>query len=85
MTRLMAWRARALGGAIGMSKRNLSSENMALPYLVCPDDLRALEIDPNIYLTSFGSNAAGWALDRKKDAALIRRLQSMHEPHGTMQ
>jgi hypothetical protein len=59
-----------------------------MPYLVSPDDLRALGIDPDLYFKS-GSNKrnswAGWMLDRKKDAALIARLQSKHEPHGTMQ
>ena len=55
-----------------------------LPYL--PRDLRALGVDPEAYFKC-GSNKrnswAGWMLDRKKDAALIERLQSMHEPHET--
>jgi hypothetical protein len=59
-----------------------------LPYLVDPRDLQALGIDPDVYF-KFGSNKhnswAGWILDREKDAALIERLQSMRDPHGTRQ
>jgi len=59
-----------------------------VPYLVNPDDLRALQIDPDLYFKT-GSNKhnswAGWMLDRKKDAALIERLRSMHLLHETMQ
>jgi hypothetical protein len=49
--------------------------------LVNPDDLQALGIDPDTCLKCFGTGA----LDRKKDKALIARLQPMHEPHGTVQ
>jgi hypothetical protein len=59
-----------------------------IPYFVSPDDLRALQIEPDLYFKT-GSNGrsgwAGWMLDRKKDAALIQRLQSMREPHRTTQ
>ena len=45
-----------------------------VPYFVSPDDLRALQIDPDLYFKT-GSNGhdswAGWMLDRKEDAALI--------------
>jgi hypothetical protein len=58
-----------------------------LPYLVHPRALR-LGIDPDLYFKC-GSNKhnswAGWMLDRKKDSALMERLQSMHEPHETRQ
>jgi hypothetical protein len=59
-----------------------------VPYLVNPDDLKALGIDPALYRMSWsgeGWAGAGWALDRKKDTALIERLRSMTEPHGTRQ
>jgi hypothetical protein len=59
-------------------------EDMGVPYFVAPDDLRVLGLDPDTYFKGFG-NGAGWALDRKKDAALIERLRSMQEPHGTVQ
>ncbi|MBR1157346.1 hypothetical protein [Bradyrhizobium sp. JYMT SZCCT0428] len=57
-------------------------------YLVNPDDLRALQIDPDLYFKTGSSGRrswAGWMLDRKKDAALIERLQSMQLLHKTMQ
>jgi hypothetical protein len=71
-----------------MAKHSLKNFD-DLPYLVSPDDLRALQIEPDLYFKT-GSNGgrggwAGWMLDRKKDAALIERLQSMREPHGTRQ
>ena len=59
-----------------------------VPYFVSPDDLRALQIDPDLYFKTGSSGRrswAGWMLDRKKDAALIERLQSMHSLHITMQ
>jgi hypothetical protein len=59
-----------------------------MPYLVSPDDLRALGLDPDAYFKSGATKNSGWAgwmLDRMKDAALIERLQSMHEPHRTAQ
>lgn len=59
-----------------------------LPYLVRPDDLRALGINPDPYLRCGDSQQGGWSaymLDREKDAALIQRLQAKHSPHGTMQ
>jgi hypothetical protein len=58
------------------------------PYLVDPNELEALGVDPEPYFKSGHSSRGGWAgymLDRKKDAALIERLQSMHEQHGTVQ
>jgi hypothetical protein len=59
------------------------------PYLVDPDQLRALGIDPDPYLKSGshkgGPDWAGWMLDRKRDAALIARLESMREQHRTVQ
>jgi len=59
-----------------------------VPYFVSPDNLRALQIDPDLYFKT-GSNGCsgwvGWILDRKKDAALIERLQSMREPRRTVQ
>jgi hypothetical protein len=57
-----------------------------MPYLVDPEHLRALKIDPGPYLKSSSVGGwVGWMLDREKDAALIARLQSMREPHGTVQ
>jgi hypothetical protein len=35
--------------------------------------------------TRKGGSWAGWMLDRKKDSALIERLQSMAKPHRTVQ
>jgi hypothetical protein len=62
--------------------------NTKLPYIVDPDELDALGIDPDLYFKS-GSNKrgtwVGWILDRTKDAALIIRLQAMQEPHRTVQ
>jgi hypothetical protein len=69
-----------------MSLKELAEAGV--PYLVTPDDLRALGIDPDVYSKSGSNNRngwAGWMLDRKKDAVLIERLQSMQSPHRTMQ
>jgi hypothetical protein len=72
-----------------MNKTSLKElTDNGVPYFVNPADLRALQIDPDLYVKA-GSNGrsswAGWALDRKKDAALIERLRSMHLLHETMQ
>ena len=75
-----------LPGPSAQRKPLMKSKKDKLPYLVDPDHLRALQIDPDVYLKS--SPVGGWVawmLDRKKDAALIERLQSMREPHGTVQ
>jgi len=75
-----------LPGSSAQRKPLMKSKKDKLPYLVDPDHLRALQIDPDVYLKS--SPVGGWVawmLDRKKDAALIERLQSMREPHGTVQ
>jgi hypothetical protein len=59
-----------------------------VPYLVDPAELKALGVDPDLYLKSGstkGGSWAGWMLDRKKDSALIERLQSMTEQHPTVQ
>jgi hypothetical protein len=58
------------------------------PYLANLDDLEVLGIDPEPF--RFNSSGRGWhwagyMLDRKKDAALIERLQSMNEQHGVLQ
>jgi len=60
------------------------AQHIDFPYLAYPADLRALGLDPDVYLKSLGSGV-GWLLDREKDAALIERLQSMHLLHETMQ
>lgn len=70
-----------------MSAKELA--DIGVPYLVDPDELKALGVDSDLYFKS-GSHKggwpwAGWMLDRKKDAALIERLQSMKERHGTVQ
>jgi hypothetical protein len=67
-----------------MKRRTKKPQHIDFPYLADPADLRALGLDPDVYLKSLGSGA-GWLLDRKKDAALIGRLQSMHEPHASVQ
>ncbi len=64
------------------SKRVIPDE---MPYCVDPRDLSALGVDPDIYFGPIGRNAAGWTLHRKRDAALIQRLQSRRESHGTVQ
>jgi hypothetical protein len=67
-----------------------------VPYFVDPEELRALGVDPEPYLRSHrvgideGAGvemgyAAGYMLDRRKDAALIERLRQKREPHGTKQ
>jgi hypothetical protein len=66
----------------GMSAKELA--DIGAPYFVSPDRLKALGVEPDRYLRSFGS-VAGWSLDRKKDAVLIERLQAMTEPHETVQ
>ena len=67
-----------------MPNKNLSEmshqelADLGVPYIVNPDDLEALGIDPEPYLKSgsnSGSHWAGYMLDRKKDAALIERLE----------
>jgi hypothetical protein len=76
-----------------MSKKpiNLTGKSMeelaalGAPYLVDPDNLRALGVDPRLHLKRFGDGGMAWMLDRKKDAALIERLRSVHEPHESMQ
>jgi hypothetical protein len=67
-----------------MKRKSPKEPSDDFPYFASPADLRALGVDPDPYLTPLGS-AAGWLLDRKMDAALIQRLQSMHEPHRTTQ
>ena len=67
-----------------MKRRTKKPQHIDFPYLAYPADLRALGLDPDVYLKSLGSGV-GWLLDREKDAALIERLQSMHLPHETMQ
>ena len=72
----------------GIDVTNMSFKELAevgAPYLVVPDDLRALGVNPDLYFKSFGRGMMGYALDRKKDAVLIERLQSMQLPHRTMQ
>jgi len=69
-----------LPGPSAQRKPLMKSKKDKLPYLVDPDHLRALQIDPDVYLKS--SPVGGWVawmLDRKKDAALIERLQSMRD------
>jgi hypothetical protein len=71
--------------------------DVGAPYLVNPADLTALGIDPELYRKS-GRGAiedengklqpswwAGYMLDRKQDAALIARLETMREQHKTKQ
>lgn len=70
----------------GMSLKELADHGV--PYFVDPDKLKALGVDPDPYFKSGsrkGGGWMGWILDRKKDAALIQRLQSMNEQHGTVQ
>jgi len=58
------------------------------PAIVSPDELRALGVDPDDYFKTRATATgliSGWMLDRKKDAALIERLQSMRERHQAMQ
>jgi hypothetical protein len=86
---LVAWQAER-PTETDMKRRSLKElTDNGVPYFVSPDDLRALQIDPDLHFKT-GSNGrhnswAGWMLDRKKDAALIERLQSMHLLHETMQ
>jgi hypothetical protein len=70
----------------GMSMKELADNDV--PYFVGRAELKALGIDPDVYFKSGstkGGSWAGWMLDRKKDAVLIERLQSMAEPHRTVQ
>jgi hypothetical protein len=67
-----------------MKRRTKKPQHIDFPYLASPADLQALGLEPDVYLKSIGDGAA-WLLDRKKDAALIERLQSMREPHATRQ
>jgi len=59
--------------------------DVGAPYWVNPDDLTALGIDPDLYLKSGRPGWLGYVLDRKKDAALIARLETMREQHATKQ
>jgi hypothetical protein len=78
--RFVAWPTERPMEPLMKSKKDKS------PYLVDPEDLRTLQIDPGPYLKSSSvGGPVGWMLDRKKDAALIERLQLMHEPHWTLQ
>jgi len=85
---LVAWPAERPMETEMKSKSPKELTDNGVPYFVSPDDLRALQIEPELYFKT-GSNGrsgwAGWMLDRKKDAALIERLQSMHSLHETMQ
>jgi hypothetical protein len=75
---------------MAMSKRGrdvskMSMEELAeagVPYLVSPDHLKALGLDPEDYVRCGGDGRRGWAgwrLDRKKDAALIERVRALEE------
>jgi len=58
------------------------------PNLVARDDLLALGLDPETYRMTRSYKHCVWlgyALDRKRDAAIIERLQSMQEAHKTTQ
>ena len=71
--------------------RDMTMQELAdigAPYFVDPKELEALGLDPDEYRKSGRTKNggwAGWALDRKKDAALIERLQSVTEQHKTAQ
>jgi hypothetical protein len=92
MTRLWPARPVSSNGDFIVKSKSINTTDMSMkeladigaPYLVAPEDLEALGVDPDPYLRS-GGGGAGWMLDRKNDAALIERLQSMAEPHGTVQ
>jgi integrase len=47
-----------------------------VPYLVNPDILTALGLDPDEFLETRG-NMTGWVLDRAKHRDIIHRVQSM--------
>jgi hypothetical protein len=50
-----------------------------VPYLVDPDSLKALGLNPDDFLYSQdhpGGGAAGWALDRTKHRDIISRVQA---------
>jgi hypothetical protein len=48
------------------------------PYLVDPNELMTLGLDPAQYLRTIG-NGAGYMLDRVKDADIIERLSTMRD------
>jgi hypothetical protein len=68
-----------------MSNKELADKGV--PYWANLEDLEALGIDPAPYFRDCMScdQPWGYVLDRKKDAALIERLQSMEEEHTTKQ
>jgi hypothetical protein len=75
-------------------RTNISNKRMQelaeaeVPYFVSSDDLRSVGVDPAIYLKvlpTVRGAMCGCMLDRKKDAVLIERLQSLQEPHEKKQ
>jgi hypothetical protein len=56
-----------------------------MPFIVDPDHLRLFGLDLDAHRLNLPDGICLYALDRKKDAAMIERLRSMSDPHLTRQ